>query len=271
MATHFTEALKLTDKQMEHYSEHGFLIIEQILTDSECDELNANAVNMITGKVPLGSKNGIYMEPEAIKKGLVSNDKPDPAYLFKIGHHMHLTDEIFRYYAMHDKIADILNGLLGPDIKCLQSMYIDKPNKLGVGQPYHQDSHYIKTEPNTLIGVWIALDDVDEKNGCLHVIPGSQRDPIHPHDVPEEERQRTYFLEVQAAKGKAEVPCRLMKGSAVFFPGTLLHRSGDNETTDWQRRAYVLHYASARSKNPSQVNRYNPGLLVRGRQYPGCF
>lgn len=270
MAIRSTEALKLTDSQIEHYREHGYLIVEQLLTVSECDELNANAVDMITGQIPLGDKTGIFMEPEAVKKGLVSNDKPDPAYLFKIGHQMHMTDEIFRYYAMHDQIADILNDLIGPDIKCLQSMYIDKPHNLGVGQPYHQDSYYIKTEPNTLTGVWIALDDVDEQNGCLHVIPGSHRDPIHPHEAPADERQRKYFLEVNAARGKAEIPCRLKKGSAVFFPGTLLHRSGDNETADRQRRAYVLHYASARAKQPNSAGLRNPHLLVRGRQYPGC-
>jgi len=259
----------LTDSQIDQYREHGYLIIEQLFTDAECDELNANAVDMINGKIPLGEMNGIYMEPEAVNKGLVSNEKPDPAYLFKLGHQMHMTDAIFRYYAMHDSIANILNDLLGADIKCLQSMYIDKPRNLGVGQPYHQDSHYIKTEPITLTGVWIALDDVDEQNGCLHVIPGSHHEPILPHGVPADERQQQ-FHEVHAARGKAEIACRLKKGSAVFFPGTLLHRSGDNLTANRQRRAYVLHYASAKAKQPNSSGARNPHLLVRGRQYPGC-
>ncbi|MFC5651159.1 phytanoyl-CoA dioxygenase family protein [Paenibacillus solisilvae] len=268
MENHTT--ISLTDAQIENYRENGYLMIKKLFTLAECDEIIQNANDMITGKIPLGAPNGIYMEPEAVAQGLVSNDKPDPAYLFKLGHRMHMTDEIFRYYAMHDKLADALADLIGPDIKCVQSMYIDKPQNFGVGQPYHQDSYYLKSEPNTLIGVWIALDDVDEQNGCLHVIPGSHRGPILPHEVPIDERQRKYFQEVYAAKKEDEVPCRLPKGSAVFFPGTMLHRSGDNETADRQRRAYVLHYVSARSKQPNLTNSHNPHLLVRGRQYPGC-
>ncbi|RAP75738.1 phytanoyl-CoA dioxygenase family protein [Paenibacillus montanisoli] len=262
--TNFT----LTEAQINQYREDGYLIVDQVLTIAECDELIQNANDMITGKIPLGAKNGIYMEPEAVALGLVTDDEPDPAYLFKIGHRMHMSDEIFRYYAMHDKIADVLVDLVGSDIKCIQSMYIDKPQHLGVGQPYHQDSYYLKSKPDTLIGVWIALDDVDEQNGCLHVIPGSHRGPIYPHEVPIDERQRKYFSEVHAANKNKEVPCRLPKGSAVFFPGTMLHRSGDNVTTDRQRRAYVLHYLNARSKQENQTR--NPHLLVRGRQYPGC-
>ncbi|QHT63150.1 phytanoyl-CoA dioxygenase family protein [Paenibacillus lycopersici] len=260
----------LTDAQKTQYAENGYLIVNQLFTTAECDELIQNANAMITGAIPLGAHNGIYLEPEAVAQGLVSDERPDPEYLFKLGHRMHMTDEIFRYYAMHDNIADILAGLLGPDIKCIQSMYIDKPRNLGVGQPYHQDSYYLKSEPDTLIGVWIALDDVDEQNGCLHVIPGSHRGPIYPHELPHDERQRKYFTEVHAAKKEAEVACRLPKGSAVFFPGTMLHRSGDNVAADRQRRAYVLHYLNARSKQPNQAQSRNPHLLVRGRQYPGC-
>ena len=50
---------------------------------------------------------------------------------------MHMTDANFRYYAMHDKISSILTDLIEPDIKCVQSMFIDKTQNLGVGQLYH--------------------------------------------------------------------------------------------------------------------------------------
>jgi phytanoyl-CoA hydroxylase len=261
----------LTEQQRLQYRDQGYLIIESLLAPEECDELNQRALDFLAGRIAAGEGNRAYMEPEAVEKGWVSDEQPDPRFLFKIGHRMHMTDPVFRYYAMHERIADILNDLIGPDIKCVQSMYIDKPGNIGVGQPYHQDSYYLKTVPDTVIGVWIACDDVDEANGCLHIIPGSHREAILPHETPVNPKQRKYFLEVHAARGRKEIACRLPKGGAVFFPGTMLHRSGDNHTSDRQRRAYVLHYASAKSRPQKETEVRNPHLLVRGRQYPGCL
>ncbi len=264
------ETKVLTAEQLAFYRENGFLIVESVLTPQECDELNERAVEVVNGKVKLAEGNDVWFEPSAEEKGWVSKEKPNPLYLFKIGHQMHWTDPVFRHYAMHERILDILNELVGPDLKCVQSMYIDKPKNIGVGQPYHQDSHYLRTDPDTLIGVWIACDDVDAENGCLHVIPGSQGEPIHPHETPVDPEQRKYFLEVLSARSREETACPLKKGSAVFFPGTMLHRSGNNYTSDRQRRAYVLHYCDARSRWVNNPNARNPHLLVRGRQYPGC-
>ncbi|AZN39642.1 phytanoyl-CoA dioxygenase family protein [Paenibacillus albus] len=271
MSNSSSAAYTVTAEELKHYREQGFLIVHQLYTPEECDQIIARAEGMVDGTVPMYRGNALYMEPEAVLQGLVSDEKPNAEYLFKIGHEMHLSDPVFRYYAMHDKIADVLNAIIGPDIKCIQSMYIDKPRNLGIGQPYHQDSHYLKTVPDTVIGVWIACDDVDVANGCLHVIPGSQNSQIYPHDAPVDIMQRKYFQEVHAARTMREVPCILPKGSAVFFPGTLLHRSGNNVTEDRQRRAYVVHYADAQSKPGRAPAVPNPHLLVRGRQYPGCI
>lgn len=39
---------------------------------------------------------------------------------------------------------------------------------------------YIAVYPDTLIGTWLALDDIDEENGCLWVVPGSNNEPVYP-------------------------------------------------------------------------------------------
>ncbi|RAP78436.1 phytanoyl-CoA dioxygenase family protein [Paenibacillus montanisoli] len=258
----------LTDIQIEHYKQNGYLLIEQLLSSEECDELNRTAADIVMGKIPLEEGNGFEMEPAAVSLGLASQTNPDPAYLFKIGHRIHVSNPVFRHYAMCKKITDAIASLIGPDLLCVQSMYIDKPRKIGIGQPYHQDSHYIRMEPDTLIGVWIALDDVDEQNGCLHVIPGSQREEVHPHETAIDVRQKQLYLEVHSARKRPEIACPLPKGGVVFFPGTMLHRSGNNITADRQRRAYVLHYCNARSilKHKPEYEQY---LLVRGNHYCG--
>lgn len=42
----------------------------------------------------------------------------------------------------------------------------------------HQDASYLYTEPQKLYGIWFALDDATEENGCLQFIPGSHHEEI---------------------------------------------------------------------------------------------
>ena len=48
-----------------------------------------------------------------------------------------------------------------------------------------QDSAYITTYPDTLIGSWLALDTADLVTGCLHVADGSNHEPIYPERLPD--------------------------------------------------------------------------------------
>jgi hypothetical protein len=41
-----------------------------------------------------------------------------------------------------------------------------------------KDSTFLHTEPLTTIGMWIALEDCTEQNGCLSFIPGSHKGPL---------------------------------------------------------------------------------------------
>lgn len=258
----------VTPEQVQHYREHGYLVVNDILTAEESAELNQYAYDVVAGKIPLPPGNGIWMEQAAVDKGLVKGNTPE--YLFKIGHQMHMKDSIFQKYAIHPKLVEVLEHLVGPDIKCVQSMYLDKPPGLGVGQPYHQDSWYLKTAPDTLMAAWIACDDADQENGCLSVIPDSHRDPIFPHEQPVDPEKRKVYVEVHNARSRPEQMVPLKTGSAVFFAGHVLHRSGNNHTNR-RRRSYVLHYADAKSRWLNDPHAKNPFHPVRGREYPGCL
>lgn len=249
------------------FRQTGYLVVPNLFTAEECHRLNERAQAMVEGRAPLGERNAVRLEPDAEERGLVT-DANRYALLFKIGHRMQATDPVFRDAACHPRVVAVLQELIGPDVKCVQTMYIDKPPGIGVGQPYHQDSHYLKTDPDTLMAVWIALDDADVENGCLHVIPGSQGEPVYPHETPVDPAQRTIYIEVHSARERAEVAVPLPRGSGVFFPGHMLHRSGNNRS-DRTRRAFVAHYADARSRWLRQDDPNHPFLLVCGREYPG--
>lgn len=258
----------ITPEQAKHYREQGYLIVEDVFTEGECAELRRYAAQVVRGDIPLEEGNRVWMEPDALEQGLTEGH--DPEYLFKIGHQMHMSNPVFQKYAVHPNLKAILSHLVGPDVKCVQSMYLDKTPELGVGQPYHQDAWYLKTDPDTLMAVWIACDDAMVENGCLFVVPGSQNDPIYPHEKPIDPAQGRLYVEVHSARKRNEQMVSLKTGSAAFFSGHVLHRSGNN-VTERHRRAYVLHYADARSRWLDDPKAANSFLLVLGQEYPGCL
>jgi len=56
-----------------------------------------------------------------------------------------------------------------------QGMYLFKQPFIGDELRPHQDATYLYAEPIRMVGVWIALQDANEENGCLKFIPGSHK------------------------------------------------------------------------------------------------
>ena len=120
------------------------------------------------------------------------------------------------------------------------------------GQAWHQDEDYIPTRDRSLTGAWIALDDATVVNGCLWVLPKSQRQGIL---WPQKEHENLNFDCAQESyqfpwRDEGSVPVEVKAGSIVFFNGYLLHRSLRNRATEGFRRSLVNHYMSAESLLP---------------------
>jgi ectoine hydroxylase-related dioxygenase (phytanoyl-CoA dioxygenase family) len=184
-------------------------------------------------------------------------------------HMLHRRLEIHERYLLHPRVLDVVQALIGPEVLALQTMlFVKRPGSSGQG--YHQDSFHIITQPDTLIGAWIALDRADEENGCLRVTAGSQHEPVYPdvdesaghggdrllYDIPaiagaDDPDERRNDLAAVAAKYEGrEVAAVVEPGDVVFFGGHVLHRSHANRSTTRCRRSFVAHYCNARSYVP---------------------
>jgi len=105
------------------FQQTGYLVVPDLFTAEECDRLNERAREMVEGRAPLGERNAVWLEPDAEERGLVTETNRY-SMLFKIGHRMHATDAVFRDAARHPRVAFVLQQLIGPDVKCVQTMYI---------------------------------------------------------------------------------------------------------------------------------------------------
>ena len=177
-------------------------------------------------------------------------------------------DPVFREHAADADILDIIEDLLGPDVKLFgDQMFVKPPG--GVEKTYHQDSAYFHIEPMAIITAWVALDDATLANGCLRFIPGSHRQGVLDHSevwmVGERQDQKIPDAAIDLSR---ETPILLTAGDCSFHHSLLLHRSGPNDT-DQFRRGMASHYMSARSRWTGPPEDKPDYPLLRGQQFPG--
>ncbi len=135
----------------------------------------------------------------------------------------------------------VVAGLLGPDIDCFQSQFIFK-NPGVIGQPWHQDSYYFRFDRQQQVGGWVALSRATLENGCLWVLPGSHKGPIHEHVPDRRPAANRAYTEIVSEDDSARVPALMEPGDVLFFHSYLMHMSTDN-VADERRAAMVYHYA----------------------------
>lgn len=101
--------------------------------------------------------------------------------LNKVGHGLHLNASTsFGAYARSPRVAAVARAVAGLRAPVLpQSMYIFKGAQAGGAVTSHQDGSFLYTRPvQTVVGLWLALHDAHEGNGCLWARPGSHREPL---------------------------------------------------------------------------------------------
>ena len=74
-----------------------------------------------------------------------------------------------------DRLLDIAELFVGPDLALFASHYISKPPYSGQPVLWHQDAAFWPLDPMEVVTLWLAVDHSTPENGCVRVIPGSHR------------------------------------------------------------------------------------------------
>lgn len=224
------------------FEENGFLVLEDALSQEEVEELRSEATAICRGE--RGELPG--HEPA----GAGESDE-DVLRRYLCIHFPHKCSPTMEKYLAHPGMVEALTTVIGPNVKCMQSMlFIKAAGK--PGQAWHQDEIYIPTRDRSLTGGWIAMDDATVENGCLWVIPGSHKPGILYFQEWHGDRRFDCAFEARRFpySNDEAVPVEVKAGSIVFFNGYLLHRSLPNYAPAGYRRCLVNHYMSAESLLP---------------------
>lgn len=208
----------LSEQQLKQYREEGYVILDRLMDDATLEELQAE---------------------EARFRG-----ERDPKELTVFRSQLCNYSEPIRRFCQSGPHVPLLRQLIGPNVAFWFNQFVTKWPDSNTGKsefPWHQDNGYTAVEPATNLTIWFALDDVDERNGCVWVQPGSHKRGLLDHKPASADNWHL----TAPAEGDG-VPARLRAGGAVAFSALTLHRSKLNHT-DKPRRAFFVGYADARA------------------------
>lgn len=275
----------VTPEMLKSYQDNGVLVLEHLIPEADCDALKARMGQLIDGfdfttsasifSTQEGShdqrdayflesadKIRFFYEEEALDQTGALTCAPALA-INKVGHALHDLDPEFDRVSRHERLAKVATGLGLKDPLILQSMYIFKQPHIGGEVRPHQDATYLWTEPQTVVGLWLAVEDATIENGCLWGVPGDWRGAVPHQRFERTETGQTRLIDLggDAIDPAGKVPLEAKKGTVLAFSGLFPHLSGPNRSAQ-SRHAYTLHIIDGAAQYP------NTNWIQRSPDFP---
>jgi phytanoyl-CoA hydroxylase len=246
----------LTAEAIARYRAQGYLLVENAIPPDVVAQAQRTTDEMIEASRALHRSDEVY--------DLEDTHAPHRPRVRRIKQ-PHKVHESYRAIGEHPHILDIVEQLVGPDIRLLLGKLNRKPPEGGEAVEWHQDwAFYPHTNDDHVI-VGVMLEDCVEENGPLMVIPGSHTGPIHDHTVD------GYFcgamdLEACGVDAAKAVALTGRAGSITLHHVRTIHGSRPN-LSPRSRHLMLFSYAAADSFPLAKA--YDGGSfadnIVRGR------
>jgi ectoine hydroxylase-related dioxygenase (phytanoyl-CoA dioxygenase family) len=248
----------LSPQQVREFDRNGCLVGGQVIGDEEVDELRRELDRVIAAH-QAGGFGQDQPKPVMISKW---GDKPE-SVIWQIVNIWEASPAFERLLYLRP-VIEALHQLTGAaDLQVWHDQIQYKPPHHGGINNWHQDAPYWPViKPETPVTAWIALDDVDESNGCMWMVPGSHQWGNHikrlETNPPEEffDIAEGFTPPAGAQITRAEVkPWPVRKGEVSFHHSMTWHGSHRNDS-DRPRRAIAIHVMTGQA------------VFVAGGQHP---
>ena len=228
----------LTQEQIEQFRRSGFVNGGPVLDESTVGTLQIEVLRVIDDR----EKATI---PQPIRLVNLSDDPATP--IWQIVNIWQASPE-FKELIRNPQIVAMAKQLSGAnELRVWHDQVQYKPKELGGRLHWHQDSPLWPTlQPkDAQVTAWIALDDADADNGCMFMVPGSQRWG---------DRQ-AYLDQLKSGEPLPDnfegnpihiIMCPVKKGHVHFHHSLTWHGSGTNHSSR-PRRAIAIHFMTERT------------------------
>lgn len=221
-------------------ADKGFSVISNVFSTEEIEKISEVIKNIDTSKETFRKSEDLFAIRQFLK------EIPE------------VKDLIF-----NENLTTIIKEIFGEKYFVVKSIYFDKPEKSNWYVAYHQDltisvdkkvelenfgpwttkQNQFAVQPpldilENIFTIRIHLDDTDENNGALKVVPKSHAKGIY--------RPETIDWDVET-----ENICNVEKGGVMIMKPLLLH--GSNRTTNGKKRR-VIHIEFSDRELPDELN-----------------
>ena len=236
----------LSDDDRERFAKDGYLVFRGFLSQSELQGIDAEITQLIDSRLNQVPSEHVFSETFGEKATLKQIQHLDRyletiSCLFHRGSLKHLADEI-----------------LGETSVGMNVQYFNKPPAGNQPTPAHQHAYYFKLTPPHALTMWLALDKVNQNNGCVRYLPGSQLKGLREH-------ARTTTLGFSQGiqnypsthEADSEVPITADPGDLLVHHALTIHRAESNQSKTLNRRAVgFIYYAESATEDQIAKNNY---------------
>lgn len=230
------------------YAENGFVVARGLFSKQEADAYRAHYFDMRAKKS--------YKDDWA---GEAAGEN-DPLREYPRMIHMHRWDKISLDWLLDERIRLWLERLCGRTPYAVQTMLYFKPAGAR-GQALHQDQLFLRVKPGVCMAAWMALEAIDEENGCLRVVPGSHKLPLLCRADADTSVSFT-GVGSELPPDIESMPIPMEAGDVLFFDGLLIHGSLPNVSRDRFRATLIGHYIDGNAERVADY--YHPVLRMDG-------
>jgi ectoine hydroxylase-related dioxygenase (phytanoyl-CoA dioxygenase family) len=236
----------LSQAEVDEFDRNGCLVGGRVVSDDEADELRRE-LDRVISRGPNGFAPG---EPKPVQIANLSRDKDQAVWQIV---NIWEASPAFERLLYHPRVAKAISQLTkSPTVQVWHDQIQFKPPKHGGINNWHQDAPYWPSiTPGTPVTAWIPLDDVDESNGCMWMVPGSHKWGNHIKLLETNPLEKFFemgdgFAPPADAETKQvrRVPWPVKKGDVSFHHSMTWHGSHKNNS-DRPRRAIAIHYLPA--------------------------
>ncbi|XP_046643773.1 phytanoyl-CoA dioxygenase, peroxisomal-like isoform X1 [Daphnia pulicaria] len=247
----------LSESQLKFYSENGYLVLDEVYSSGEIYECSSEYDKVFELKQ--------NSDLEATWKGnwTTADAASSPSTQVLSIHSLQNHAAIFTKMLLKDTLLEIVADLIGTkDILLHHTKAHLKPPGKGSPFPMHQDYQYFPYKNDSLVAVFIHLDDTNMENGGLAVYPGSHK--LGPLEDKGDISGWHYVDQDKFPIDKA-TPVNARRGQVVIFSYLLVHGSFPN-TSDRVRRMLLFQMMSAHDEKLRETHR-SPcqGMVLSGR------
>lgn len=254
----------LSQDQVTSFKKNGHVLGGQLLSEDQVETLRDEMERVIRDK----DKTDI---PQPLRLCNIKNEDNPIWQIVNIWQASSAFEQLVKNPALANAISQLIPAR---ELRLWHDQIQYKPAQKGGVNRWHQDSpKWTPIEPATQVSAWVALDDVDEDNGCMSMVSGSHLWGDNA-DYLESLPDLTAIPNSYQGHDIQVAVCPVKKGHVHFHHSLTWHGSQAN-ISGRPRRAIALHYMTeetcyvAASDHPAKaLVEVSDGEMLQGKMFP---